>query len=44
MLPSEFGSGSTGHRRFQHWVKLYTFKMIWTKYWKNMAAKKEASN
>jgi hypothetical protein len=31
MLPSEFGSGSTYHRRFQQWVKLNTFKKIWAK-------------
>jgi transposase len=31
MLPSEFGSGSTCHRRFQEWVKLNIFKKMWTK-------------
>ncbi len=28
MLPSEFGSGSTSHRRFQQWIKLDIFKKI----------------
>ena len=29
MLPSEFGSGSTCHRRFQEWNKLDVFKNTW---------------
>ena len=29
MLPSEFGSGSTCHRRFQQWIKMNIFKKIW---------------
>ncbi len=29
MLPSEYGSGSTSHRRFQEWIKLGIFKKIW---------------
>jgi transposase len=29
MLPSEFGSGSTCHRRFQEWSKLEIFKKTW---------------
>ena len=29
MLPKEFGSGSTCHRRFQQWVQLDIFKKIW---------------
>ena len=29
MLPSEFGSGSTCHRRFQQWVQIDIFKKIW---------------
>ena len=29
MLPSEFGSGSTCHKRFQEWVQLDIFKKIW---------------
>ena len=29
MLPKEYGSGSTCHRRFQQWVKLDIFKKIW---------------
>ena len=32
MLPSEFGSGSTCHRRFQEWNKLmYVFKKTWVR-------------
>jgi transposase len=31
MLPSEYGSGSTCHRRFQQWVQIDLFKKIWTK-------------
>jgi transposase len=31
MLPSEYGSGSTCHRRFQQWVQLNIFKKIWIK-------------
>ena len=29
MLPKEYGSGSTCHRRFQQWVQLDIFKKIW---------------
>ena len=29
MLPREYGSGSTCHRRFQEWVQLDIFKKIW---------------
>ena len=29
MLPSEFGSGSTCHRRFQEWIKMDIFKNMW---------------
>src|SRR6476469_2662179 len=32
MLPKEYGSGSTCHRRFQQWVKLNIFKKMWTKF------------
>ena len=31
MLPKEYGSGSTRHRRFQEWNRLYIFKKIWVK-------------
>jgi transposase len=31
MIPKEFGSGSTCHRRFQQWVQLDIFKKIWIK-------------
>ena len=29
MLPAEYGSGSTCHRRFQEWVGLDVFKKAW---------------
>jgi transposase len=29
MLPKEFGSGSTCHRRFQQWIQTDVFKKIW---------------
>ena len=29
MLPAEYGSGSTGHRRFQEWVRLDIFNKTW---------------
>jgi transposase len=29
MLPKEYGSGSTCHRRFQQWIQLDIFKKIW---------------
>jgi transposase len=31
MLPREYGSGSTCHRRFQKWVRLDVFKKMWTR-------------
>jgi len=31
MLPKEYGSGSTCHRRFQQWVQIDFFKKIWAK-------------
>jgi transposase len=31
MLPKEYGSGSTCHRRFQEWNRLDLFKKIWVK-------------
>jgi transposase len=31
MLPSEYGSGSTCHRRFQQWVREGVFEKIWIK-------------
>ena len=40
MLPSEFGSGSTCHRRFQEWVKLNIFKKMWTKLLEEYDSKK----
>ena len=30
-LPSEYGSGSTGHRRFRQWVIMKIFKIAWIK-------------
>ena len=29
LLPAEYGSGSTCHRRFQEWVELDIFKKMW---------------
>jgi transposase len=31
MLPKEYGSGSTCHRRFQEWVQSDIFDIIWTR-------------
>jgi transposase len=31
MLPKEFGSGSTCHRRFQQWIQADIFKKIWVR-------------
>jgi transposase len=31
MLPKEYGSGSTCHRRFQEWNRLDIFKKTWVK-------------
>ncbi|MER5174927.1 MAG: hypothetical protein ABJB76_03080 [Candidatus Nitrosocosmicus sp.] len=32
MLPSEYGSNSTGHRRFlKEWVQLDIFRKIWVR-------------
>ena len=31
MLPKEYGSGSTCHRRFQKWNRLGIFKKAWIK-------------
>jgi transposase len=30
-LPSEYGSGSTCHRRFQQWVRAGVFRRLWVK-------------
>ncbi len=29
MLPKEYGSGSTCHRRFQQWVRMGVFQKLW---------------
>ena len=31
LLPKEYGSGSTCHRRFQQWLQMDIFKKIWAK-------------
>ena len=31
MLPKEYGSGTTCHRRFPQWIELDVFKKIWVK-------------
>ncbi len=35
LIPKEFGSGSTHHRRFQEWNKLDVFKKMWSRLLKN---------
>jgi len=40
MLPKEYGSGSTCHRRFQQWVQLGIFKKIWVRLLKEYDSKK----
>lgn len=40
MLPKEYGSGSTCHRRFQQWVQLDIFKKIWVRLLKEYNSKK----
>jgi putative transposase len=41
MLPKEFGSGSTPHRRFQQRVQLDIFKKIWTRLLKEYDRKRD---
>ena len=43
MLPREYGSGSTCHRRFQKLVELDIFKNMWTRLLKTYDGKKESS-
>jgi transposase len=43
MLPREYGSGSTCHRRFQKLVGLDVFKKMWIKLLKAYDDKKESS-
>ena len=31
MLPKEYGSGSTCHRRFQEWIQLGIFEKLWSR-------------
>jgi transposase len=31
MLPKEYGSGSTCHRRFQQWTGCTVFERLWTR-------------
>ena len=40
MLPKEFDSSSTCHRRFQQWVQLGIFKKIWVRLLKEYDSKK----
>jgi transposase len=40
MLPREYGSGSTCHRRFQQWVMLGVFRKVWTRLLKECDDKK----
>ena len=39
MLPSEYGSGSTCHRRFQQWIQIDVFKNMWTRLLKEYDSK-----
>ena len=40
MLPREYGSGSTCHRRFQKWIRLDVFKKMWIRLLKAYDSKK----
>ena len=40
MLPREYGSGSTCHRRFQKWVRPDVFKRMWIRLLKIYDSKK----
>jgi len=40
MLPREYGSGSTCHRRFQQWIQIDSFKKIWIRLLKEYDHKK----
>jgi transposase len=40
MLPGEYDSGSTCHRRFQQWVRLDVFKKMWIRLLKIYDSKK----
>jgi transposase len=40
MLPGEYGSGSTCHRRFQQWVRHGIFKKMWIRMLKICDSKK----
>jgi transposase len=40
MLPREYGSDLTCHRRFQQWVQLGIFKKIWIRLLKEYGNKK----
>ena len=44
MLRSEFGSGSTCHRRFQQWIKIDIFKKMCIRLLKEYDHKKEVSS
>jgi transposase len=41
MPPSEFGSGSTCHMRFQQWGKMDIFKKIWIRLLKEYDSKRD---
>ncbi len=40
MLPKEYGSGSTCHRRFQEWMQLGIFEKLWARLLKIYDVKK----
>ena len=43
MLPKEYGSGSTCHRRFQEWMQLGIFEKLWTRLLKIYNLKEESN-
>ena len=43
MLPKEYGSGSTCHRRFQEWMQLGIFEKLWVRLLKIYDLKEESN-
>ena len=44
MLPKDYGSGSTCHRRFQEWMQLGIFDKLWSRLLNYMITKKESND
>ena len=44
MLPKEYGSGSTYHRRFQQWVQSGIFDRLWARLLKIYDHRRGSSN